>query len=155
MKRETKHSLTRKLVVVVLIGTATAMLIQVALSAYRQQKIIIEEESLHYRDAFVDFVSVIDSRTRTALALATSVAEQESVKAAFAERDRPELTRLTMPIFLALEPRIDITQFQFHTPDARSFLRLHELDAYGDSLEAFRRSLVEGNDSKTSVRVRE
>lgn len=45
-----------------------------------------------------------------------------------------------------------MTQIQFHLPDSTSFLRLHKLESYGDSLKDFRFTVNKANEDKEIVR---
>lgn len=94
----------------------------------------------------------LDSQSRSAAMLALQVAADPQVQAAFAAGDRPALTRLTMPGYAALKKEFGVAHMQFHTPDARSFLRLHRPEKFGDDLSGFRATVVQANASKQVVR---
>ena len=83
-----------------------------------------------------------------AVALATETAQNEEVQAAFAAGDRERLTELTLPAYLALDQEFNIPQHQFHLPPATSFLRLHQLENFGDDLSGFRFTVLQANETK-------
>ena len=80
----------------------------------------------------------------------TGIAENPEIQRAFAERDREELLKLTMPTFTKVG-REGIEQFQFHLAPAVSFLRLHNPDKHGDDLSAFRHTVLECNKDLVTV----
>jgi len=86
-----------------------------------------------------------------ALALARLVAAMPPVQEAFGKGDRAALSGLTMPAYKELEKELGLKQFQFHTPPATSFLRLHKPAKYGDDLSSFRKTVVEVNQSQKAV----
>jgi len=57
---------------------------------------------------------------------------------------RVRLYRYLYPIYQKLRER-DVRQLHFHTPDARSFLRFHSPNHFGDSLATIRPSVVMAN----------
>ncbi|MCK4974981.1 MAG: hypothetical protein KAR81_06990, partial [Sulfurimonas sp.] len=68
---------------------------------------------------------------------------------AFANRDRKELQKLTLPIYEKLRkenPHLNI--MHFHTVGTHSFLRLHKLEKYGDDLSGIREIIVKTNQFK-------
>jgi len=91
------------------------------------------------------FQARIKAREDLAVALASDVANNPEVQAAFAAKDRERLIELTLPAYEVLDARFDIPQFQFHLPPATSFLRLHNLEQYGDDLSSFRFTVLAAN----------
>jgi methyl-accepting chemotaxis protein len=77
--------------------------------------------------------------------LAVLVAAEPAVQKAFAARDRQALTALLLPSFTRLKNDYGMAQFQFHTPPATSFLRLHSPAKFGDDLSSFRYTVVQAN----------
>ena len=86
-----------------------------------------------------------------ALGFASQTANTPEVQAAFAAQDRPLLTETTLPIFQATQKDFAVKQFQFILPPATSFLRLHQLDQYGDDLSSFRFTVLEANATQKPV----
>lgn len=87
----------------------------------------------------------INDTSEAALSSIDAVVSAPGVAEAFAERDRDRLQALTLPVFKALKQKHNIQQFQFHTPPATSFLRLHKLEKHGDDLSSFRHTVVGTN----------
>jgi len=61
------------------------------------------------------------------------------------EGGRNALLELMQPYNKVLTERFGISQFQFHTPPATSFLRLHLPEKFGDDLSVFRTTVVKAN----------
>ena len=78
--------------------------------------------------------------------------ENEKIKRLFAEGNRDELLKTTLQFYKnRLKPKYNISQFQFHTPPAISFLRLHKPKKYGDDLSSFRQTVVDANNLKKKI----
>lgn len=88
---------------------------------------------------------------KLALGLAIEMANTPQVQAAFAAQDRQLLTELSLPTFEVIQKEFDVKQFQFILPPATSFLRLHQLDNYGDDLSAFRFTVLEANAAQKPI----
>lgn len=76
---------------------------------------------------------------------------QPGVVPDFARRDRQALLDVTLPIYRSMKEKYGISQFQFHLPDATSFLRLHKPAQFGDSLASFRATVVMANRERRIV----
>ncbi len=90
------------------------------------------------------FESAVQAELRRGRSLATFAGEIGSVRDLFEARDRAGLRRELDGAFAALG-REGVEQFQFHEPPARSFLRLHQPEKFGDDLTALRPTVVEAN----------
>ena len=95
--------------------------------------------------------SALHARTQTALSLSRLVANTPRVERAMAKQDHRALTRLYSRNFEAFAQEAGVAQFQFHSPDAHSVLRVHNLDKRGDDLSGFRKTVVEANRTQASV----
>jgi len=91
------------------------------------------------------FNARLKAKEDLAVALASEVANNPEVQAAFAAQDRERLIELTLPAYQVIDEQFDVPQFQFHLPPATSFLRLHNLDKYGDDLSSFRFTVLTAN----------
>lgn len=80
---------------------------------------------------------------------AISLANNSEVQKLFAQRNRDALADLLLPVFNTISD--EISQIQFHLPDSTSFLRLHALDKYGDSLKEFRFTVNEANEKREII----
>ena len=97
------------------------------------------------------FLARLKAKEDLAVALASDVANNPEVQAAFAVKDRERLIELTLPAYKVLDAQFDIPQFQFHLPPATSFLRLHNLEQYSDDLSSFRFTVLAANAEKRVV----
>jgi len=81
------------------------------------------------------------------LAVATDLLlNDKEVLQYFAERERQKLAEHLAPLYeKRLKKDFGIEQFQFHLIPATAFLRLHQLEEFGDDLSAFRKTVVEAN----------
>ena len=134
-----------------ILGIALVAAVFFLITTTREQQLANLSQQNEYREHYETFLTAVDAQRDTALGLAISFARQTDVQKAFAERDRPELTRLTMPTYIALDNELDIPQCQFHLPGAMSFLRLHDLSAYGDDLSSFRQSVVDAQNLRINI----
>ncbi len=79
--------------------------------------------------------------------------QNDEMKRAFMERDRNKLKKLLYGFYShRLKPVYGISQFQFHLPNAVSFLRLHKPEKFGDDLSSFRYSVVDVNKTHKPIR---
>ncbi|WP_436428207.1 cache domain-containing protein, partial [Enterococcus faecium] len=69
------------------------------------------------------------------------VATMPAVQEAMARDDRAALIKLFGPGFAALKSDYGVDQFQFHTPPALSYLRVHQPAKFGDDLSGFRKTV--------------
>ncbi len=122
-----------------------------AVQALQTNRNITAEENNRLLNSYQIFNDRISLLTDFSVALATEVANNVEIQKAFANQDRERLTELTLPSYLVIDQEYDIPQYQFHLPPATSFLRLHQLDQYGDDLSAFRFTVLAANDGKKPV----
>ncbi len=79
--------------------------------------------------------------------------QNSEIKRAFMDRDRKKLKELLYDLYSdSLKPVYGISQFQFHLPNAVSFLRLHKPEKFGDDLSSFRYSVVDVNKTHKPIR---
>lgn len=96
----------------------------------------------------------LDLSLNSTLISVNSIANNPQVQEYFAQRDREALIELLLPVYETI--KTEVAQFQFHLPDSSSFLRLHKLDKYGDSLKDFRYTVNEANASlKPAIGIEE
>jgi len=94
----------------------------------------------------------VDAESRLAQTLSALVANIPQVQAAFAAGDRETLKGYFADGFDILKSTYGVRQFQFHTPPAFSFLRVHKLAKYADDLSSFRHTVVETNRTRRPIR---
>ncbi|WP_168220542.1 methyl-accepting chemotaxis protein [Azospirillum thermophilum] len=97
------------------------------------------------------FNAVTAMRAGSGSALAAFVAATPGVADRVAAGDRDGLAALFAEPFKALKTGYGVEQFQFHTPPATSFLRLHMPAKFGDDLSSFRKTVVEANGTRKPV----
>ena len=131
-------NITQRLLLFTAGGIILVTIALTTLFVVRMQHVAIMEENRRFYDHYANFLNSIEAQGRTALALALTITQDTAVQQAFSAGDRATLTRLVLPTFLALENKLGVTQGHFYRPPATSFLRLHALDQYGDTLPASR-----------------
>jgi len=94
----------------------------------------------------------LKEQANRAEAMSALVANIPAVQKAFAQQDRETLSELLHNSFLVLKDNYGARQFQFHTPPATSFLRVHKLEKFGDDLSGFRKTVLETNSTKQPVK---
>jgi methyl-accepting chemotaxis protein len=95
--------------------------------------------------------TAIQMRVNTALSMAQIVAAMPRVKRAVAKADRKGLHRLFVKNFTEVSAATGVAQFQFHTPDSHSLLRVHDPDRHSDDLSATRKSVALANETQQPV----
>lgn len=98
------------------------------------------------------FHNTIASEGQLAETLSALVASIPLVQEKMASNDRQALSDLFVPGFKTLQQRYGVEQFQFHTPPAISYLRVHKPEKFGDDLSSFRHSVVATNQNAKPVR---
>lgn len=142
MKVTRKLIISSLLILVVIIFGVVSLDIFTTLSNANQR----EEESL--KNLENTFSARIEALEAFAIGLALEVANNPEVQAAFAAGDRARLIELTLPSYQVINAQFDVPQHQFHLPPATSFLRLHQLDQFGDDLSSFRFTVLAANELK-------
>ncbi len=79
------------------------------------------------------------------LALASQSANDPEIQQAFANSDREKLYAVTRNSYLEARKLFNIAQFQFHSPPAEVFLRVHAPEIYGEDQSDLRPSVVLAN----------
>jgi methyl-accepting chemotaxis protein len=151
LKIKTPQTVKAKLLV--LIGFSFFLLVGgiVISTAIEKKKTFLQGEQLQLQAKYEQVQKVFQDSAAEALAMAFVVAEMPDVQRLFAERNRTELSRITLPMFKNLKEQLHLAQFQFLTPPATSFLRLHKPEKFDDDLSAIRQTVVQANQQKQSV----
>ncbi|PWF61917.1 methyl-accepting chemotaxis protein [Shewanella sp. BC20] len=129
-----------------LLFAVMSFIMPLVLSEFSRQ--IRESEQRELHKLYETAVANIASSGQRAQAMATLISLTPEIQSSFAARDRDELLQRTLPLFTRLKQDFAVQQFQFHTPPATSFLRLHRPEKYGDDLTAIRKTIVETNTQK-------
>ena len=151
LKISTPQTVKSKLLV--LIGFSFFLLVGgiVISTAMEKKKTFLQGEQLQLQAKYEQVQKVFQDSASEALSMAFVVAEMPDVQRLFAERNRTELSRITLPMFKNLKEQLHLAQFQFLTPPATSFLRLHKPEKFDDDLSAIRQTVVQANQQKQSV----
>ena len=94
---------------------------------------------------FDQLVDAVRGSAEEARALSALVANLPGVAHLVATGQREPLADEMVPPFKAMAGAFGIEQFQFHTPPATSFLRVHSPAKFGDDLSSFRQTVVQTN----------
>ncbi len=140
----------------IVLGMGIAIVLAVAGLTYDNlrnlRRVIQDAERADLRQHAEAILFNVAAETRLAEALSTLVANLPEVQERFAAGDREGLRTQLLPPYERLAKLYGAVQFQFHTPPATSFLRLHQPEKYGDDLSSFRHSVVETNTRLQSQR---
>ena len=115
------------------------------LTAFERKQTLLQGEELRLKTKFANATKSLNDQAEMATAVALAIAAIPSIQEAFAERDRSRLFELTQSFYQQQKEQLSIAQFQFHTPPAIAFLRLHQPEKFGDDLSSFRQTVVEAN----------
>lgn len=117
-----------------------------------RMKETLQKAEHHQLDQFHEILmGRLSAEKYRAHSMAQLVASIPSVQQNFAFGDRDSLVRMFGPGFEKLKKNFAVRQFQFHSPPATSFLRVHKLKKYGDDLSSFRKTVVATNKNKEPV----
>ncbi len=133
--------------------TVSVILIFSVLSYYtfsETSKTIIEREEEMLEILAQSINNQMENQIEAAEISVLTLSNNIEIQRNFAEGNREDLIRLLLPVYEELSSRI--SQIQFHLPDSTSFLRLHQVEKYGDSLKDFRFTVNEANAKKEVVR---
>ncbi|WP_299436949.1 cache domain-containing protein [uncultured Rhodospira sp.] len=130
----------------VLAAVAMAILLTI-----HMDRLTIAAENRQLADLIGKFQNDLGKEGDKALSLASLVAHNHAAATAFAAGDREALLSMYRPAFQHMQDRFAVRQFQFHTPPATSFVRIHKPETYGDDLSSFRQTVVESNQSRQSI----
>jgi len=145
------RSIRNKLIIPTISLSLLSLLIVVAFTTVTSIQAIDENEEKRQQISYEIFLGRLGALEDLAVALATEVANNPEVQVAFANGDRERLTELTLNSYLLIDEQFGVPQHQFHLPPATSFLRLHNLEQYGDDLSSFRNTVLAANAEKRSV----
>lgn len=113
--------------------------------------VVHEAEDRELNKLFESAKAEMASEGQTANALASLIANVEIFSQMFVNGEREELAEALVPAFKVMKEDFHARQFQFHTPPATSFLRVHKPKKFGDDLSSFRKTVVATNSTKKNV----
>ncbi len=96
--------------------------------------------------------NAIAAESRTAEAMSALVANIPLVQEKFSLGDRTLLHDLFVPGFEIMNKQYGVEQFQFHSPPATSWLRVHKPKKFGDDLSSFRHTVIATNKNQKPTR---
>ncbi len=120
----------------ILIPLTLALVFLLSVFVYRfylisQEK--ISEDALKKFDSVSKlFEKKMESDAELISAVIETLVGNTEIQAAWLARDRPELIRLTSPIYAKLRAKYRITHFYFHDLERVTFLRVYNPEKYGD-----------------------
>ena len=139
-----------------MIGAGAAILLAVSVLSFFNLRALdslaLEAERTELRQYAERIRLDVEAETRMAEAMSALVANIPEVQQRFAAGDRDWLHEQFLASYGVLSKNYGAVQFQFHTPPATSFLRLHQIEKYGDDLSGFRHSVVDTNAQRTPHR---
>lgn len=113
--------------------------------------VIAEAEKRELSGLYQNAMAEIESEARIAEALSYVVSSAPTPKKLMAEGNREQMAENMVPVFNELKRKYAVRQWQFHTPDAHSFFRVHKPAKFGDDLSSFRHTVVETNRNKETL----
>jgi methyl-accepting chemotaxis protein len=113
--------------------------------------IVDRSDERELRSHYDALQSRLGQESRRAAAMSAVVATIPAVQEAMTHGDRDALIGLFGPGFAALRADYGVDQFQFHTPPAISYLRVHQPPKFGDDLSGFRKTVVAANQQRKPI----
>ncbi len=136
-------------VTLLMVTTVTVICLLVIQQMNDQMESSAERE---LRGIFENVQAAVAAEGRLAEAMSKLVAGMPILQQAFADGDRDIFNRELVPGFKVLKKEYGARQFQFHTPEAHSFFRVHKPQKFGDDLSSFRKTVVQTNRDKKPIR---
>jgi len=136
-------SLKWKLLIPFLLFAFTGTTIMAYIGLSSQQRLIKVEEKKEVLHHYHHFLEEIEAKENQVRSLVTMVSQNPDVQRLFAERNRQALMDLLLHTYERLKEDFNIEYFHFHTPPAKSFLRLHYPERYGEEMSAFRKTIID------------
>ena len=112
---------------------------------YYLKELIQSAETRELKVHYEELQGRIDAEQRLATAMAMLVASQPHIQELLKQQNREMLNAEFEDAFSELASNFGLRQFQFHTPPATSWLRIHRPEKFGDDLSSFRQTVVETN----------
>ncbi|MFW2541813.1 methyl-accepting chemotaxis protein [Primorskyibacter sp. 2E107] len=144
-------SLKFRIIIAILVSAFVSVAMVSTPLYFGTQKLIDEGSDRQLAQVRARVHSGLEARIATALSMAQTIAAIPRVQRAVEKADTKGLHRLFVKDFKALEKATGVAQFQFHTPDAVSILRVHNPDEYGDDLSGVRPMVVAANEGSVSL----
>ncbi len=137
------------------LGFAAAISITVILGStvvlQHMQEMVREAERKELSRLLDSAKGELKAQARMAETLAALVANIPQTRKAFSEDNRQMLADMFVPAFKKLKSDYLFKQFQFHEPNAHSYLRVHKPEKFGDDLSSFRKTVVQTNQKRSPI----
>jgi PAS domain S-box-containing protein len=143
--------LSRKLGVAYSALVALIAALLIGYNLWHTQASIDETEQARLHESHVALQERLRAAQTFAAGLAALVAEMPAAQAALETGDRDGLLAMFEAGYARLKKEFDVNQFQFHTPPATSFIRIHKPGKSGDDLSAARPTIVKTNRDRQPV----
>ncbi len=105
-----------------------------------QVRLIKTQEKKEILNAYGIFLAEIEQKETQALSIAATLAQDDTIQRLLAMRNREALLKAVAPAYRRLKRGCGVQILHFHTPPAKSFLRVHAPAEYGE-LIAYRKSV--------------
>lgn len=140
--------------IMVAMGAAISIIgaILTATNFFSMSSLIQEAERSTLDSHFKAINHAIAAESRMAETLSAMVANIPLVQEKLAAGDRKLLSDLFVPGYGLLAKDYSVDQFQFHTPPATAWLRVHKPEKFGDDLSGFRHTVVATNKTQKPTR---
>ncbi|MBF0220148.1 MAG: methyl-accepting chemotaxis protein [Gammaproteobacteria bacterium] len=139
----------------IMIGMLFAILLVVGGLLYNGlnnlEEVIAEAERHALNQHAESLLTNISAETRLAEAMSSLLANIPTIQEHFAAGDRDWLRDQLLATYKIGEKSYGFEQFQFHTPPATSFLRVHKPEKFGADLSSFRHTVVNTNKNKVNT----
>jgi len=139
-RRDKNMSVTIKLQLVVFAIVLLIIGIQTWLNIHNARQRNETETKQHLITLYHEFNEEIKLLERTAATLSLSFAHRSDIQERFQVKDRQGLLTLLESVFTTLKTGYNIVHLQFHEPNGRIFLRIHNPEQYGDYTFTYRRA---------------
>jgi len=143
--------ITQRFVTATLLSVVLVVVLILGITLHYMEGLLSSSEQREMEETYELVLSEIEAEGRRATSLSALVASIPMVQKAFAEGDREALKREFLTGFAGLKKQYGVRQFQFHTPPAISFLRIHKPEKFSDDLSSFRKTVVATNQQRKPV----
>jgi signal transduction histidine kinase len=125
-----------------LLGSAIAFLVD---------KYIRSSTNSLFEAASQNINTLVDTRARSYLFLATTYARAPTLIGMLSRGDRAGMLSILNPQFKQLQNEFSIDVLHYHTPEGRSFVRVHQPENFGDMLADIRPMIAKVNEARSTA----
>ncbi|MBN2873607.1 MAG: HAMP domain-containing protein, partial [Spirochaetales bacterium] len=146
-----QSSIKTTIIIVVTLGIVALSGVDITRQILAARNRTTQSSEKLFAEAAASFGSLLDQNLNSLSLAVEAVLTDEAAIRAFASGDRDTLVERQLSLFNSMKSRYGIEQFQYHLPPATSFMRLHQVQTFGDDLSAFRATVIETNRSRKPV----